>query len=83
MRSSGPAGRQDFCLFKVGAGGCFLFVGWVAVLVLDEHADVGPDVSSLGPVDGDVVADGFDQLAGDAALGFRRLMELNVLLSNP
>ena len=36
---------------------------------LAEAAQVGADVLAQGPVDGDVAADGRDQLAGDAAEG--------------
>jgi len=48
--------------------GLFLFVGGISVLAqdaFDDHAQVGANVFSDGPVDRDVLFYGRDQLAGD------------------
>ncbi len=69
----GPVLGEDFGLFEDCLGGLFLLVGRVAVSAedaADEAAEICADVFAERPVDGDVVADGVDEFAGDVAQGF-------------
>jgi hypothetical protein len=66
--SSGPVGAEQLGLFEDGVSRLLLLVGRVAVFAenaLDCDADFGADGFALGPVDGDVVANGSHQLLSD------------------
>ena len=64
-----PGGRQDFRLLQHRLRRLLLLVRRIPVLAQDapdKPAQVRPHVLAQRPVDGDVAADGLDQLAGDA-----------------